>query len=81
MILQYFGLEAFFRIVTQIFFIYLTFWGLQTLNLTTLFRRKANQTRQIHLVFIFLSIAIGYNVSNFFLEFIMLFKNMLHFGI
>lgn len=63
---QYFGINALFKIVVHLLFIYFSFWALQSLNLETLFRRKIGEERRIRAVFLLLAIVIGYNASSFY---------------
>ncbi|RHW39996.1 DUF1146 domain-containing protein [Lysinibacillus yapensis] len=64
---QSLGFQAVIGLVSHIFFIAVTFYGLQVLRLEQLF--KKGKTFQIQLIYILLSIAIGSSVSNFFIDF------------
>ncbi|MFK4567415.1 DUF1146 family protein [Enterococcus sp. UD-01] len=72
--MQYYGIDALVRMVCHALFIYLSFWAMQSLRVEQFF--KAYQTSQIRLLIVFISIAIGYTVSSFFLEFIALCRNL-----
>jgi uncharacterized integral membrane protein (TIGR02327 family) len=79
MTFQYFGFDALLRIISHLSFIYLTFWSLQSINLGILFRKKVGQIHQIRCVLILAATVMGYIVSSFFLEVLLLFKNALFF--
>ncbi|MCI0129572.1 MULTISPECIES: DUF1146 family protein [Enterococcaceae] len=70
-----FGIDALVRILSHFIFIYLTFWTLNSLRLDVLFKKGVQYDRQIRLAYVFLSVAIGFQVSNFFLEVIFLVRN------
>ncbi|UUV99614.1 DUF1146 family protein [Vagococcus luciliae] len=70
-----FGIDALVRILSHFIFIYLTFWTLNSLRLDVLFKKGIQYDRQIRLAYVFLSVAIGFQVSNFFLEVIFLVRN------
>ncbi|APB31497.1 MULTISPECIES: DUF1146 family protein [Vagococcus] len=70
-----FGVDALVRIMSHFVFIYLTFWAINSLRLDILFKKGIQYDRQIKLAYVFLSVAIGFQVSNFFLEVIFLVRN------
>ncbi len=72
--MQVYGIDALIRIVSHFAFIYLTFWGLGSLRIETFF--KALHTAQVRLMIVLLAIAIGFTASTFFLELIVLCKNL-----
>ncbi len=76
--MQVFGIDVIIRITSHFIFIYLTFWALGSIRLETFF--KANQVAQIRMVLALVSTAIGYIVSSFFLELIILCKNLFMVG-
>jgi len=71
-----FGLDAILRIFSHFIFIYLAFWALQSVRTDQFFKKGEKFNRQIRFVFLFFSIAIGFLVSSFVLEFLMLSRNM-----
>lgn len=73
-----YGIDVIIRIVTHFIFIYLAFWSLNALRLENLF--KTNQVPQIRMLLTLLSIGIGYLASTFFLELIVLSKNLFMVG-
>jgi uncharacterized integral membrane protein (TIGR02327 family) len=72
-----FGLDAILRVVSHFLFIYLAFWALQSVRADQFFKKGEKFNRQIRFVYLFLSIALGYTVSCFVLEFLMLSRNIL----
>ncbi|GER66387.1 putative membrane protein YwzB [Weizmannia acidilactici] len=64
-----FGTQAVISIITNLFFIGMTFWILQAINIEKIL--KKNRVIQAKLLYIFLSVAIGYSVSNFFLDYLL----------
>lgn len=72
--MQVYGIDAIVRIVSHILFIYLSFWSLNAIRLETFF--KTAKTPQIRTLLVLLAIALGYTASNFFLEIIILSKNL-----
>lgn len=72
--MQVYGIDAIVRIVSHFSFIYLAFWALRSLRIENLF--KAFKETQVRLVFLMLAIALGFACSTFFLEIILLCKNI-----
>lgn len=72
--MQVFGIDALVRIVSHFAFIYLAFWALRSLRIENLF--KSFKETQVRLTIMMLAIALGYTCSNFFLEIILLCKNI-----
>lgn len=72
--MQFYGIDAIVRIISHLMFICVTFWALQAVRIDQFF--KNYYVEQIRIVFIFLSIVVGYNVSSFFLEFLTLSRNI-----
>lgn len=72
--MQVYGIDAIVRIISHFSFIYLAFWSLRSLRIENLF--KAFKETQVRLVILMLAIAIGYACSTFFLEIILLCKNI-----
>lgn len=74
-IMQVYGVTAAVHIVCYFCFIYLTFWALQSLRLDQCF--KKGYDGQIKILYLLVSIAIGFGAGSFFLEVITLVKNMI----
>lgn len=69
-----YGIDALIRMISHLAMIYLAFWGLGALRIETFFKHL--HTTQIRLILVLISIAIGYTASSFFLEIIVLCKNL-----
>ncbi|GGI64394.1 DUF1146 family protein [Enterococcus alcedinis] len=76
--MQVYGIDVIIRITTHFIFIYLAFWSLKSLRLDMLF--KPQNTTQIRMAIALLSIGMGYLASTFFLELMVLGKNMFSVG-
>jgi uncharacterized integral membrane protein (TIGR02327 family) len=72
--MQVFGIDAIVRIVSHFSFIYLAFWSLRSLRIENLF--KSFKETQVRLAILMLAIALGFACSTFFLEIILLCKNI-----
>ncbi|GCF93396.1 membrane protein [Enterococcus florum] len=72
--MQVYGIDAIIRIVSHFAFIYLAFWGLRSLRIENIF--KAFHETQVRMVLMMGSVALGYTFSSFFLEIIVLCKNI-----
>ena len=62
-----FGQQALISIISHLLFISITWWALQSLNFEKFL--KPNHVIQARLLLIFITIAIGATVSNFFLDY------------
>lgn len=71
--MQVYGIPALVRVISHFSFIYLTFWSLQSIR-TDQFFKKTNLI-QIRMVYLLISIGIGYLVSSFLLECMDLIRN------
>lgn len=72
--MQVFGIDAIVRIVSHFSFIYLAFWALRALRIENLF--KLFKETQVRIVILMMAIALGFACSTFFLEIILLCKNI-----
>ncbi|MFD2305223.1 DUF1146 family protein [Enterococcus termitis] len=72
--MQFYGIDALIRIICHMMFIYVSFWAMQSIRIEQFF--KAHQTNQVRLLVVLFSIAIGFTVSSFFLEFLALCRNL-----
>ncbi|WP_043930023.1 DUF1146 family protein [Bacillus sp. EB01] len=70
------GAEAVVGIFTHLIFIALAWWALQALNFDKLLR--AGRVLQARILYIMLSIVIGSAVSNFFLDYLLLSRQLQH---
>ncbi|KHD86687.1 DUF1146 family protein [Heyndrickxia ginsengihumi] len=64
-----FGNQALISILTHLFFIAISFWALQAVNIEQII--KKNRVVQARLLYVLLSLAIGSAVSNFFLNYLL----------
>ena len=74
-----YGVDVVIRVVTHFIFIYLAFWSLKSLRLETFF--KSQNAPQVRMVLALLSIVLGYLTSSFFLELMVLGKNLFIVGL
>lgn len=73
--MNFIGIQALLSIFSHIFFILLSFWSLQALRPDTVIRK--NHVPQGRILYLLVSIAIGYTVSSFFIEFILTSQNLI----
>lgn len=69
-----FGWNALLQIFSHFFFIIVSFWALQSLKIEHLIRK--DQVTRARLLYVLLAVAIGLNVSNFFLDIVVQTKNI-----
>ncbi|MBS4206787.1 DUF1146 family protein [Bacillus sp. FJAT-50079] len=62
------GQQALLSIISHLFFIAISFYGLQALHFDKLLRK--NRVFQARLLYILLTIALGTTISNFFLDYL-----------
>ncbi|MBO8175995.1 MAG: DUF1146 domain-containing protein [Bacillus sp. (in: Bacteria)] len=67
--LETYGYQALFSMMSHLFFIAITFYALQALNFERFLR--SNRVFQARMLYILLTIAIGSTVSNFFLQYLL----------
>ncbi|GEL67516.1 DUF1146 family protein [Marinilactibacillus psychrotolerans] len=72
--MTFIGIQSLITIISHITFILITFWALQGLRTDSLIKKYHIQ--QAKILYIFLSIAIGYTVSSFFIDFILSSQNL-----
>ena len=72
--MSFLGVQSLLGIVSHIIFIMMSFWALRGIRIENWI--KNGYERQARVLYIFLSIVIGYTVSSFFLEFISLSKSL-----
>lgn len=76
--MQVYGIDILIRFCSHLLFIYLAFWSLQALRLDTLFQK--HKTTQLKILLLLLATGLGYLASQFFLEIIVLSKNLVTVG-
>lgn len=72
--MTFIGLQSLVTIISHMIFILMTFWALQGLRTDSWIKKYHIQ--QAKVLYILLSIAIGYTVSSFFIEFILSSQNL-----
>ena len=72
--MNFIGTQALISLISHITFTLIAFWALKGLMIEKWI--KKNHVKQARLLYLFLSIAIGYLVSSFMIEFILLSKNL-----
>ncbi|ALV21688.1 MAG: DUF1146 family protein [Carnobacterium sp.] len=73
--MNFIGTQAVISLFSHVFFILLAFWGLKGLLIEKWI--KKNHIAQARVLYLFLSITIGYTVSSFVLEFILQSRNLI----
>lgn len=73
--MEYYGSAAIVKLISTFGFVYLAFWSLQALNLQKIF--KKGQINQIRILYLFLSVALGYLANEFFFSIITLTRNII----
>ncbi|ECJ9744670.1 DUF1146 domain-containing protein [Listeria monocytogenes] len=64
-------------IISHLLFIVITFWTLQAINYEKFI--KKNHVTQARLLFVIISIVLGYTLSNFFLDYLAASKQLINF--
>lgn len=73
--MDFFGIQAAATLLTHLFFVLLTFWALQAVRVEKIIRKY--HISQARVLYLLISIAIGYQVSSFFIEFIIASQNLI----
>ncbi|MCC5895916.1 MAG: DUF1146 domain-containing protein [Alkalibacterium sp.] len=71
------ALQSVVNLVSHVFFVLIAFWSLQALRTDTFIKKY--HIPQARTLYILLAIAIGYTVSNFFIDFILSIQNLFFF--
>lgn len=74
--MNFIGVHSFLQLVSHMFFVLMTFWALKGFR-TDLWLKK-NHISQGRLLYLFVSISIGYTVSSFVMEFILSSQNLFY---
>lgn len=75
--MEYIRFQSLVTLISHMFFIGMSFWGLQSLRIDHLF--KKNRVQQVRFLYVLLAIVLGYNLSRFFLDFITHTQNLIYF--
>lgn len=62
------------RILSHMLFIFLSFWAMRAMRIEKWIRK--NHEQEARVLYFFLSIALGYTVSSFFLDFVEVSRNL-----
>ncbi|WP_028273496.1 DUF1146 family protein [Atopococcus tabaci] len=74
--MTYIGVQSVIELMSHFFFIFMTFWAMKGLR-TDVWLKK-NHIPQGRILYLFISIAMGYTVSNFFIDLILSSQNLLY---
>ncbi len=75
--MEFIRMQSVITLISLTFFVGVSFWSLQSLRLDHLFKKyKVQQIRALYLI---LSIVIGYNLSEFFMDFLTHSQNLIYF--
>lgn len=75
--MEFIRIQSLITLISHIFFIGLSFWGLQSLRIQHLF--KKNSVQQARFVYVMLAIALGFLLSSFFMDFLTHSQNLIYF--
>lgn len=75
--MDFIRVQSLLAILSHLIFIGLSYWSIQTLRTENLFTK--NHPQQLKVFYLLLAIALGYTVSNFFLDFFTHSQNVLFF--
>lgn len=65
--MEFVGLQSLITVISHLGFIMLSYWALQSLNTERCFRK--GRTNHLQILYILMSIALGYTVSSFVIDF------------
>jgi len=75
--MEFIRTQSLITLISHVFFIGVSFWGLQSLRIEHLFKKYRIQ--QVRAFYIMLSVALGYILSTFFLDFLTHSQNLIYF--
>jgi len=75
--MEFITIQSVVTLVSHIFFVGLSFWGLQSLRIEHLF--KKNRVQQVRAFYVLVAVALGYLLSSFFLDFLTHSQNLIFF--
>lgn len=73
--MNFLGLQSLITIVSHMFFILLSFWAFKGIRIENLI--KKNNIAQARVLYLFVSITVGYTVSTFFMDLILNSQNLI----
>lgn len=75
--MEFIRIQSLVTLISHVFFIGLSFWGLQSLRIEHLF--KKNKVQQVRLMYTMLAVVLGFILSAFFLDFLTHSQNLIYF--
>ncbi len=75
--MEFIRMQSLVTLISHIFFIGLSFWGLQSLRIEHLF--KKNKVQQVRFLYMIIAIVLGFTLSQFFLDFLTHSQNLIYF--
>jgi len=75
--MEFITIQSVVTLISHIFFVGLSFWGLQSLRIEHLF--KKNRVQQVRVFYVLIAVALGYLLSSFFLDFLTHSQNLIFF--
>lgn len=75
--MEFIRMQSLVTLISHIFFIGLSFWGLQSLRIEHLF--KKNKVQQVQFLYMIIAIVLGFTLSQFFLDFLTHSQNLIYF--
>ncbi|SIO22437.1 conserved hypothetical integral membrane protein [Carnobacterium alterfunditum] len=73
--MNFLGMQSLITIVSHMFFILLSFWALKGIRIEKFI--KKNNIGQARVLYLFISITVGYTVSTFFIDLILNSQNLI----
>ncbi|HLR89263.1 MAG TPA: DUF1146 family protein [Atopostipes sp.] len=75
--MEFIRVQSLITLFSHLFFIALSYWAVQSIRTDHLFKKNAPQ--RLRIFYVLFAVAIGYTVSNFFLDFMTYSQNLLTF--
>jgi uncharacterized integral membrane protein (TIGR02327 family) len=75
--MEFIRIQSLVTLISHIFFIGLSFWGLQSLRIQHFF--KKNKVQQVRIFYVLLAVALGFILSSFFMDFLTHSQNLIYF--
>lgn len=75
--MEFIRIQSLITLISHIFFIGVSFWGIESLRLEHFF--KKNKVQQARFFYLMLAVALGFILSTFFLDFLTHSQNLIYF--
>lgn len=75
--MEFIRIQSLITLISHVFFIGLSFWGLQSLRIDHLF--KKNKVQQVRFMYTIIAVVLGFILSTFFLDFWTHSQNLIYF--